>query len=140
LDGTVQAESYTRQSVQDVYDQIDQDLADGLALMEGSSRQVTSKYKLAPVAVHLLASRVALYKQEYEQAIRHATAVISQRPDMLNLSGNRYESARTWGYGGGIRTHAFADGSPNVLFKYGSNEFYYYVYYPGALGLSDELI
>ncbi|WP_236978396.1 RagB/SusD family nutrient uptake outer membrane protein [Membranihabitans maritimus] len=138
LDPVVQAESYIRNSVQEVYDQINKDLFSGIVLMEENDQRVESKYKLRPFSAKLLASRVALYTKDYESCIDLSTEVIEAYPVLFNLSGYDFETARGWGYGG--QTHYFNDDNQNVLFKFGTNEYYYYFYYPGALGLSDALI
>lgn len=138
LDPVVQAESYTRNSVQEIYDQIDADLAEGIELMENYNQNISSKFKLKPISARLLASRVALYKQDYEETIAQASTVISLNSQLFNLSAYDFDEAQTWGYGS--YTHYFADDNNNVLFKYGTNEFYYYFYIPGALGLSDDLM
>lgn len=138
LDPAVQSESYRRNTVQEVYDQIDLDIREGLRLMKENDLRVTSKSKLTPIAGELFASRVALYKKDYERAITHATAVIQANPTFHNLSGFDFNVARNWGYGGQI--HVFNANNSNLLFQYGTNEFYHYVYYPGAMGVSDDLI
>jgi len=138
LDPTVQSASYTRNSVQEIYDQINSDLAEGIKLMEENDQRVQSKYKLRPVSANLLASRVALYQKDYETTISSATRVIGQNSQLFDLSGYTFDYARTsWGYGQG--THYLNPENENVLFVYGSNEYYTYSYYPGALGLSDDL-
>lgn len=138
LDPAVQSESYVRNSVKEVYDQIDIDIREGLRLMKANDLSITSKSKLTPVAGELLASRVALYKKEYDKVITHATAVIQANPNFHNLSGFDFNVARGWGYGGQI--HVFNNNNSNLLFRYGTNEFYHYVYYPGGMGVSDDLI
>lgn len=139
LDPTVQAESYTRNSVQEIYDQINSDLTKGIALMEENDQRIQSKYKLRPISANLLASRVALYKKEYQTTIDYATKVIDQNSRLFDLSGNTIEFAKTsWGYGQGV--HYLNENNANVLFLYGSNEFYTYVFYPGSLALSDDFI
>lgn len=138
LDPTVQAESYVRNTVQEVYDQINNDLLAGIQLMEENDQRVTSVYKITPVAANLLASRVALYQQRYQDVILFAEKTIGLNNTLFDLSTNSINFAQTsWGYGQG--THYFNDGNSNLLFKYGSNEMYYYVFFPGALAISDDL-
>jgi hypothetical protein len=137
LDPVVQSESYTRNTVQEIYDQIDQDLDEAIVLMEENDQRVMSKYKLRPISAHLLASRVALYKEDYPGTIEEATMVIEANPLMFDLSGNDFTEAQGWGYGG--KTHYFNQENTNVLFVYGTNVFYTHFYYPGGLGLSDDL-
>src|SRR5690606_24210670 len=86
----------------------------------------------------LLASRIALYKKDYENAIKHATNVITANPTFHNLSGFSFNTVRNWGYGGQV--HVFNNSHTNLLFRYGTNEFYHYVYYPGGMGVSEDLI
>jgi hypothetical protein len=137
LDPTVQAESYTRNTVQEIYDQILQDLTQGIPLMEENDQRINSKYKFTPSSANLLASRVALYMEDYENTIEYATKVIEINSSLFDLSGNTMEFAQTsWGYGQG--THYLNENNNNVLFLYGSNEFYSYVFWPGSLALSDD--
>lgn len=137
LDPTVQAESYTRNTVEEIYNQILTDLTEGISLMEDNDQRITSKYKFTPVSANLLASRVALYMKDYQNAIDYATVVIEYNSNLFDLSGNTWEFAQTsWGYGQG--THYLNETNPNVLFLYGSNEFYSYIYWPGSLALSDD--
>lgn len=139
LDPTVQSESYTRNTVQEVYDQINSDLTAGIQLMEDNDQRVTSVFKLTPVAANLLASRVALYQQKYQDVINYADRTIGLNNSLFDLSNNTISFAQTrWGYGQGI--HYFNDNNTNLLFKYGSNEMYYYAHIPGALAISDNLI
>lgn len=138
LDPAVQSESYDRSSVKEVYDQIDSDIEIGLKLMKDNDLSVANKSKFTPNSGELLASRIALYKKEYDKVIEHATAVIKNNSSFHNLSTFNYNVARTWGYGGQI--HVFNNANTNLLFRYGTNEFYHYVYYPGGMGVSDDLI
>ena len=139
LDPTVQSESYTRNSVQEIYDQIDQDLTEGIKLMDENDQRIQSKYKFRPISAKLLASRVALYKKDYETTIDYATRVIQNNSQIFDLSTHTVEYAQTsWGYAQG--THYLNPDNENVLFVYGSNEFYRYVFYPGALGVSDDYL
>lgn len=139
LDPTVQSESYTRQTVQEIYDQINSDLETGIQLMTDNDQRITSKFKLTPISANLLASRVALYQKKYDDVISYADRTIGLNNNLFDISNNTMEFAQTrWGYGQGV--HYFNDANDNVLFKYGSNEMYYYVHIPGALAISDDLI
>ena len=139
LDPTVQSESYTRSTVQEVYDQIQSDLTKGIQLMVDNDQGVESKYKLRPISAKLLASRVALYKQDFLATIEYATEVIEKNSQLFDLSGFTINYAQSsFGYGQGI--HYLNEANQNVLFLYGSNPFYRYVYWPGSLALSDDFI
>lgn len=137
LDPTVQAGSYTRNTVSEIYDQINNDITEGIRLMVENDQRVQSKFKLKPVSAYLLASRIALYQKNYELAIENANEAIALNSQLFDLSGNTMEFAQTsWGYGQG--THYFNSDNNNVLFRYGSNEFYTFVFFPGSLALSDD--
>lgn len=139
LDPTVKAESYTRASVQAIYDQIDKDLTKGIQLMEENDIRLTTKYKFTPISAHLLASRIALFKKDYETTIAQATKVIEANPRVFDLSGYDLQFARTsWGYGQG--TNYLSAENDNVLFVFGTNPYYRYFYFPGGLALSNELV
>lgn len=141
LDPNVQSESYTRATVQEIYDQIDQDLSQGIPLMEENDIRLTTKYKLTPNAAHLFASRVALYKKKYEKTIEESSTVINSNPQLFDLSNNSFAEAQvSFGYGQG--THYIAnEENSNVLFVYGSNPFYRYSYSNRrALSVSDDLL
>ena len=136
---TVQSESYRRNSVAEVYGQIERDLTEGIQLMEENDQRVESKYKLQPISAKLLMSRIALYKKDYETAITYASEVISMNTRIFDLSPNTVEYGRSsWGYGQG--ENYLGEENDNVLFIYGSNEYYQYSYTPGALALSDDFI
>lgn len=138
LDPTVQSESYTRQSVQEIYDQINSDLETGIQLMTENDQRVDSKFKLTPISANLLASRVALYQRDYQKVINFADKTIGLKNSLFDMSNNTMAFAQaSWGYGQGI--HYFNDANDNVIFKYGSNEMYYYVHLPGALAISDDM-
>lgn len=136
LDPNVQAESYTRATVQEIYDQIDQDLSQGIPLMEENNIRLTTKYKFTPEAARLLLSRVALYKQNYQKTIEEASEVITANPRLFDLSQYSLSHAQTsFGYGQG--THYITnENNANVLFVYGSNPFYRYSYLSTSRSLS----
>lgn len=142
LDPVVQAESYTRSTVQEVYNYIDKDLAEGLSLMQENNVRLTTKYKFTPIAAQLLASRIALYKKNYEETISKASDVINNTPILFDLSQYDYANAQnSFEYGQGTHYITNEDNN-NVLFVYGSNPFYRYSYLPSSrsLSVSDDLL
>ncbi|MBE8714325.1 RagB/SusD family nutrient uptake outer membrane protein [Sphingobacterium hungaricum] len=73
-------ELYNRATVQEVYDQIDKDLADGIALMqEGISFVPRTPYRFNLTSVYAFLSRVNLYKGKWDEAARYADLVIAEK-------------------------------------------------------------
>ncbi|WP_295117400.1 RagB/SusD family nutrient uptake outer membrane protein [uncultured Chitinophaga sp.] len=78
----------TRNSVKEVYDQIGKDLDTAVLLLD-KYKIVEKKTVISHVAAHLLASRVALYTENWEKAIFHADKVLAASPQLMDLN--------TWG-------------------------------------------
>ena len=86
---------YKRNTVAEVYTQIEKDLKDGLALLD-ENKQVNGIYKMSPNAAQALLSRMYLYQENWEQSISYADAVISTRPGLTQLS--TYKALPAGGY------------------------------------------
>lgn len=67
---------YDRKTVADVYSQIEQDLLQGMSLIDNSVYGVP-KYHFTTSAAHAFAARFYLFKKEYIKVIEHANAAIS---------------------------------------------------------------
>ncbi|TYR38051.1 RagB/SusD family nutrient uptake outer membrane protein [Sphingobacterium phlebotomi] len=74
---------YERNSVQEVYDYMMQDLEEALPLIDDASYGSTPKYHLNTRAVNGLLARIALYMQDWEKAISYANAAIGVNPSSL---------------------------------------------------------
>ncbi|MBL1410319.1 RagB/SusD family nutrient uptake outer membrane protein [Sphingobacterium faecale] len=71
---------YDRASVKAVYDQIDKDVEQGLALMKkGFSFLSRSPYRFSLASVHAFMSRINLYKGKWEEAAKYADLVVADR-------------------------------------------------------------
>ena len=74
--------NYERKTVQYVYDMIEQDLTEGLPLIDdkaytkGESATGVIKYHFTQMAAHAFASRFYLFKRDYAKVIEHADAAI----------------------------------------------------------------
>lgn len=76
---------FTRESVATIYDQIERDLENAIECFKTSNlNQSVFRWNLP--AVYLLASRVSLYKKDYDNAIEYASQVITTNPQLYDLS------------------------------------------------------
>lgn len=71
---------YNRATVKEVYDQIEKDLADGIALMkEGISFVPRTPYRFNLTSVYALQSRLNLYKGKWDEAAKYADMIIAEK-------------------------------------------------------------
>ncbi|OOG19747.1 hypothetical protein BWD42_07550 [Sphingobacterium sp. CZ-UAM] len=70
---------YERGTVQAVYEQIQQDLEEGLALLEANKGDWKApKYHFTPAAAHAFAARFYLFKGDWKQVVDHANKVFPE--------------------------------------------------------------
>ncbi|MFB6457269.1 RagB/SusD family nutrient uptake outer membrane protein [Chitinophaga sp. Hz27] len=74
-----------RSTVKEVYEQVEKDLDSAIYLMELHKSKVED-YRISYLAAHLLASRVYLYEEKWDQAIGHAAVVIRDHPQLMNYN------------------------------------------------------
>ncbi len=80
---------YERQSVRDVYNKIEDDLLDGLRLVNESFYANSGKYHFTRNAALALASRFYLFKGDYEKCIEYSTQMLGSDPSVFikNIEG-----------------------------------------------------
>ncbi len=86
---------YPRNSVAEVYTQVERDLKDGLKLMQEYPEN-TDIFKMNPAAAFALLSRVYLYQEKWTESIAFADSAISKRPALTQLS--TYKARPLGGY------------------------------------------
>lgn len=105
----IESKKYNRSSVKEVYDKIESDLEEAIALFEKSGdNQKVTRPNLA--ASYLLKSRVALYKNEYKDVIEVADKLFRLRNykmNNLNTTSERYFLSLT---------------NPELIFCYGKKK------------------
>lgn len=82
----VSEEKFTRNSVQEVYVQIEKDLLAGARLMEENDMKHTNVIRLKPLAAYALLSRMYLYKQDWDNVVKYANIVLEKSPDLHDLT------------------------------------------------------
>jgi hypothetical protein len=89
---TKSLKQYERKTVQYVYEQIEKDLIDGLALINDRAYQTDDadatgvpSYHFTTAAAHAFATRFYLFRQSYDKVIEHAAKVFSNGDFAANL-------------------------------------------------------
>lgn len=71
---------YSRATVQEVYDQIEQDLTEGLTLInEGIEYLPRTPYRFSLASVYAFLTRLNLYKRNWEETARYADMAVADR-------------------------------------------------------------
>ncbi len=115
---------YPRNSVAEVYHQVEADLKTGTALMKAYP-QNNGIYKMSPLAAYAMLSRMYLYQEKWEQSITYADSAIALKPGLTQLSGylktGGYYVYNTVGtpYSGTYQNRIYDPGlSTEIIWKY----------------------
>lgn len=139
LNSKVSDERLTRNTVKQVYDQVEKDLLQADELLQNYS---SGNYRVGQLAVRALLSRFYLYKGRTEDLVRsaqYASQVIDTRPALTLLTS--YFTAPTTFSKAGIYDPAL---SQEVIWNYGANPisnsiFVNTPYYPGITSVTNLL-
>jgi starch-binding outer membrane protein, SusD/RagB family len=80
---TVFIKQYERLSVDDVYDRIENDLEEGLDLVDDSFYANSGKYHFTRNAALAFASRFYLYKNEFDKCIEYSSELLGSTPEVF---------------------------------------------------------
>jgi len=109
---TVVFKDYKRASVKEVYDRIELDLVEAVALIKDESYSVP-KYHFTQTALHAFASRFYLYKGDWDKVIEHSDFVLGAAPanKIRDWNGEylNYEATELWAQ------YTKAEESANIL-------------------------
>ena len=100
-----------RSTVKEVYNQVVSDL-DSAANLLGQVKSDQKLFRISHVAVHLLASRVYLYMEQWNKVIENADYVLSYHPQLMELNG--------WGDPEPISKPILGGGNVETIWYYGS--------------------
>ena len=81
----VTEELFTRNTVAEVYEQIEKDLLKGIQLMEENTMEFYFN-RLNAAAGYALLTRMYVYMGDWDNVVRYANKVLKMRPELLNLS------------------------------------------------------
>jgi len=80
--------AYPKKSLEEVYSQILSDLEEAQALVNVNEQDEGLNYRFSKIAVLAFQARVALYQQDWEEAIAFSEEALSIRSDIQNLNDN----------------------------------------------------
>ena len=89
LTAGVTDEKLKRNTVAEVYRQIEKDLQEGAKLMKENKIEVDF-VRLNHLAAYALLSRMYLYMEDWDNALKYADLVLDEKSDLLNLSSLGY--------------------------------------------------
>ena len=74
---------YERGTVEDVYDEIEDDIEDGLDLVDGTYYAGSGKYHFTPSAALAFASRFYLFKGDWDNCIKYSSQMLGADPSVF---------------------------------------------------------
>lgn len=80
---TVFIKKYVRHSVEEVYEKIEDDLLDGLKLVDASYYANSGKYHFTKNAALAFASRFYLFKRDYGKCLQYSNQMLGTNPDLF---------------------------------------------------------
>lgn len=115
LTSTVRDEFPTRNTMDEVYTQIEKDLLEAMPLME-TYGQRNIRDKVTDQFVHLFLCRLYLYQERWEESSRQADIVLEKQPELLQIAN--YASRDNSGF---YRMHVYHPQSPELIWCYASS-------------------
>ncbi len=119
---------YQRESVEKVYKQITDDIEQSILYLKEANVQKTV-FRISECAANLLASRIYLYKKEWDKVIKYANRAIELNPKLCDLKN--------------YNNSAFINnGNPEIIFTYGANTISgaYKTYAKGSYVVAEDLL
>lgn len=104
-----------RNTLGEVYRQIEQDLLEAELLMDAYGND-NIKDKVTAQFVHHLLARLYLYEERYDDCIREASIVLARQPGLLQIS--RYNARNSSGF---YTMHVYHPDSPELIWCYSSD-------------------
>lgn len=95
LDMEVKDSRMTRNTVAEVYSQIESDLLLGTYLLSTYNYE-RSYYRIGALAAKALLSRMYLYMEDWDKALLYADSVLIEKPELLNLNKTSWQTLSKW--------------------------------------------
>jgi len=126
----VQDKLFSRASVLEVYNQIEDDLSQAIDAFTQSG-QTSTEYHANLDVCNFLFSRVYLYQKNWDKAIEYADKVLANYSVLNDISGNNIDE----------NTPFYIKANPEIIFSYGGTEKHIlFQSSPGQFGASDALV
>lgn len=104
-----------RNTLQEVYDQIEKDLLQATALLKQNFAPAT-QYRAGATAANALLSRFYLYKGDWEKVISYSTQVLQDNNNLLKLSAMVNSTNNNL-----VNTGLYSTGNGEIIWMYGAN-------------------
>lgn len=94
---TVFIKKYTRNTVQEVYDQVEKDMLRGIELADDSFFANSGKYHFNKNAALAFASRFYLFKGDYDKCIEYSSMLLGDDPSVFirDLTSDEFQAAKS---------------------------------------------
>lgn len=99
LETAVTGEFFARNTVKEVYNQIEKDLLEGNRLLKEYDFK-RNFYRVGHLAAKAMLSRVYLYMEDWDKALAYADSVLQQQPALLNQSSLSWQVNSVFGRAG----------------------------------------
>lgn len=142
LEMEVSDDFFKRESVATVYARVEQDLLDGIKLLEANDIPM-SLYKISPLAAKAILSRVYLYMERWDDALEYANQVLSVKSTLTSLASapeDVFQQGSESEFG--IYNEMTSD---EIIWMYGGDREFSLMFqgggmnYPSAYSVSDDL-
>ena len=150
LESAVKDEFPSRASIGAVYAQIEKDLLEAAKLMDEYGKD-NIRYKVTPLFVYTLLSRMYLYMEDWEASAKYASIVLDRNPQLRRLSDFATEEMDPFGMSM-LMTYDLTNGgvlnyeSPEFIYGYADSRMVEIPYQSPSVGdkppffVSDELL
>ena len=116
---TVAVKSYSRNTVQEVYDFIEKDITEGIPLINNSDYE-KPKFHFNKEAAHAFATRFYLYKANWGKVIEHAGNVLGASPAVVLRD---WEARRSQTYSEQVRGYSSSAERANLLIVWANSSY-----------------
>lgn len=120
LESKVTREEFVRSTVQEVYDQINSDLDKALELFDKTSEDMNI-FQISKRATQLLKCRVALYTENWSDAIKYGEAIYNDGISLENIGKLTADEMKS---GSTSSSYSFiSETNPEVIFTFGDDPY-----------------
>ncbi|TAJ14433.1 RagB/SusD family nutrient uptake outer membrane protein [Marinilabiliaceae bacterium JC017] len=138
LNANPENQLFYRESVQKVYDQVEEDLSKALDLFNQANKESTIFHANAD-ACNFLFCRIALYKKEWDDVIAYADKVLANHPNLYDIAKYDFTNKKV------VKNFVFySEENSEIIFNYSTTNVNAYSLYDGKnwryLAVSDGLM
>ena len=121
LDMEVKDERMARNSVAEVYEQIEKDLLLGNYLLSMYKYERTY-YRIGALAAKAILSKMYLYMENWDKALAYADTVLMEKPTLLNLNKTKWTTLSKWTERNGV--YSVENSDEVIWMREGTDDWY----------------